>query len=214
MQRGNTQSTSAPQSTRILVADDHAVLRQGLVLMIQTRTPHTVIGEAANGEEALALLRQEQPDLAVVDQTMPRTKGLEVIAKARAEGLGTRFVLLTMHKHPSLAEEARRVGAAACVLKDDAFEELVGALAAALRGYFYTSRSLESGSNPEATSTRLSPREKEIVRSVIDGRTNKEIATQLAISVKTVETHRERLMKKMGANSSADIVRIGIDMGI
>lgn len=199
---------------RVVIADNHAIVRQGLASMVRTQTPYQIVGEASDGEEAWQLVSELRPELAVVDLAMPCRRGLELSSLAREREIPTSFVLLTMHKHSSLVAEAKRDGAAAVVVKDDAFEDLVAGMASALAGHFFISRSLLRPAAPGDRAAPLSPRERQIIRGIIEGKTNKDLAAELEISVKTIQTHRLRLMKKLNAHNTADIVRKGMEMGL
>lgn len=196
----------------VLIADDHVMFRQGLAAMIRARAMLQLIGEAGNGREAWELVVRLRPDVAVLDLSMPEMKGTEVVKRSVEEGLSTRFLILTMHSHDTLVEEAMRVGATGCLVKEDAFEDLESAIRQISAGEFFVSRSLKTGG--AAAGSVLSPREREIARGIIDGLTNKELATRFRSSVKTIETHRVRLMRKMGARNTADIVRLGLERGL
>ncbi len=196
----------------MVIADDHLMFRQGLALMIRARKPYRLLGEAADGAEAWSLVQTEAPEIAILDYSMPELKGTEVTERVVEALLPTKCLILTMHTHDVMANEAYRAGALGCLLKDDAFEDLELAIDAALRGDFFVSRSLSF--DPEQRNVGLSPREKAIVRGIIEGQTNKELADRFQSSVKTVETHRARLMRKLGARNTADIVRLGLEQGL
>ncbi|MEW6156745.1 MAG: response regulator transcription factor [Verrucomicrobiota bacterium] len=206
--------SAASRRIRIVLADDHTMFRQGLSLMVRSQTIYELVGEAKDGAEAWELIESLQPDVAVVDLSMPEARGIELIERAREKSLATKFILLTMHTHDSLVREAMRAGASGCVVKDDAFEDLESAIEEALAGSFFASRSLGWSARDEEAPGLLSPREKQILRGIIEGRTNKELAEICQVSIKTIETHRLRMMKKLGAHNTADIVRKGLEMGL
>ncbi|MEM7012094.1 MAG: response regulator transcription factor [Verrucomicrobiota bacterium] len=197
----------------VILADDHEMFLQGLTSLVETISGYEVISTSADGEAALSQIQALQPHVAIVDSSMPKLSGVEVMEEATVT---TKFVLLTMFTHPQLLADAREAGVSACVSKKDAARELADALAAVDRGEFFASSTMrdmltqiESGHV-----IGLTKREREIMHAVVDGRTNKEIARNLGIAVKTVDTHRERLMKKIGAHNSADIVRYAMQMGV
>lgn len=197
----------------VILADDHEMFLQGLKSLMGGIEGYEVIHTVADGKAALGAIKDRSPDIAIVDASMPEASGIEVME--RTEG-ATKFILLTMFTHPQLLADAREAGVSACVSKKDAARELSNALAAVDRNEFFVSSTMremlmqiESGHV-----IGLTKREREIMHAVVDGRTNKEIANELGIAVKTVDTHRERLMKKIGAHNSADIVRYAMQMGV
>lgn len=200
--------------TRIVIADDHKVFRQGLAELFSEDPSVSVVGMAGDGHEALALARSLRPDVLVLDISMPGLDGLQVAGAIRRENLPVRIVLLTMHKdavNVRLALEARVEG---YVLKDDAFEKLAAAVAAVARGERFYSQVALAGLAPEDAEGVLTPREREVVALVAAGRTTREIAAALGISAKTVETHRQRVMQKLGFHKAAEIVQYAVKMGL
>lgn len=172
-----------------------------------------------DGNEALHAILENKPGLAILDNSMPGLTGIEIARELHRSGHdSTRIVLLTMYAHPHLLTEAKRWGISACVSKEDATAELGKALAATKTGNFYASPKLaeEIEQTPinEAESISLTPREKQILAAIVDGMTNKEIADFLGLSIRTVDHHRERLMRKTGARNTADIVRYAAQMGM
>lgn len=199
--------------TRIVIADDHKVFRQGLAELFSENPSVSVVGMAGDGHEALALARDLRPDVLVLDISMPGLDGLQVAGAIRRAGLPVRIVLLTMHKdavNVRLALESKVEG---YVLKDDAFEQLAAAVAAVARGERFYSPVALVGLAPEEAEGVLTPREREVVALVAVGRTTRQIAAALGISTKTVETHRQRVMQKLGFHKAAEIVQYAIKMG-
>jgi DNA-binding NarL/FixJ family response regulator len=211
--------------TRILIADDHAVLRAGLRLLIETQTDMTCAGEASDGLEALAEAERLQPDLALLDLSMPRLGGLAALTEMRRKAPATRILVLTMHADDEYLRQCLKDGAAGYVLKQAADQELLLAIRAVMRGEVYIHPAMTRGllgdlvdrsrdapglARPEDA---LSEREAEVIKQVARGHTNQEIADQLSLSVKTVETYRSRAMEKLGLTGRAALVRYALDKG-
>jgi DNA-binding NarL/FixJ family response regulator len=209
---------------RILLADDHEVVRKGIRAMLETREGWKVCGEAATGREAVRLAAELRPDVAILDLSMPELDGLEATRQIKRESPRTEVLVFTMHDTPRLIREVLAAGARGYVLKSDASRHLISAVEA-LSDHrpFFTSVVSESilegylqfvsGDDPKAARTAaagtpnlLTRREREIVRLLAENLTNKEIATKLSISVKTVETHRGAIMKKLGLSSIVELV--------
>ena len=213
------------KTTRVLVADDHAVVRKGLRSILESHAGWEVSGEAANGREAVALSLAHKPDIVVMDINMPELNGLEAtrqICKALPE---TRVLILSAHDSEQLVREMLVSGARGYVLKADAGEDLIAAVEALIVGrLFFTSsvsefvmrglRTGEESGNPADLPSRLSPREREVIQLLAEGKTNKEVAAKLDISVKTAETHRKHIMDKLDLHSMSDLVRYAIQNGI
>lgn len=215
----------SPGVIRVLLADDHAVLRSGLKLLLDPRADMVVVGEAGDGAEVLPLAEEHEPDVILLDLTMPRLGGLEVLPLLRQRVPAARVVILTMHDDQSYLRQALRMGAAGYVLKKAADVEVIGAIRAVMRGDVYVHPSLtrslleEMIPNQERSDTddlwsTLSEREQEVLRLVALGYTNQEIAGQLALSVKTVETYRARGMEKLALPSRAALVRFALARGL
>lgn len=203
---------SADKPIRLVVVDDHAMFRDGLISLLGQESDFEVVGIAADGRQAVEICRQQNPDILLVDLAMPEWDGLEVIRRVREAGHCRHAVLLSMHRHPSIAADARRVGAAGYILKEEAFEELADVLRAVLEddSFIEPLGLLKPGIDPPS----LSHREKSVLRYFVQGMTNKEVAAQLSLSVKTIETFRTRMMKKTGARNTADLVRYAVETGL
>ncbi|HEX6212296.1 MAG TPA: response regulator transcription factor [Methylomirabilota bacterium] len=204
---------------RLLLADDHAILRAGLRMLLDAQSDMEVVGEAADGEEALRQARATRPDVAVVDLTMPGLSGVETLQRLRRELPLTRLLVLTMHDDPGYARLAFAAGAAGHVVKDRESAELLAAIRAVHRGRTFVqvdTGELPAEVDPEPPSplAALSAREREVLGLLARGHTNREVAGILALSVKTVETHRARLSDKLGLSGRADIVRVAIAYGV
>lgn len=210
---------------RVVIADDHAVVRQGIRGVLEEVEDLEVVGEAADGNEALALTEQHHPDLVVLDVTMPGKTGLEVARALRDAGSGVRVLLLSMHDEPEYVLEAVRCGADGYVLKDVTPAELRTAVTAIHEGHEYFSarvtHQLSVGLREEIEREQrrsridsLTPREVEVLLLVAQGKTNRGIAEQLEISPRTVETHRERVMGKLRIRSVAGLTRFVVEHGL
>jgi DNA-binding NarL/FixJ family response regulator len=207
-------------NVRILIADDHELIRRGLVASLAERPDWTIVAEAADGRQACELAALHAPDIAVLDLTMPELNGLDVTRHIRASTPKTRILIVTAHESEQLIREVLDAGAMGYVLKSDAGRVLVQAIEALLdERPFFTSkvaryvldgylRSNEDSASPATVG--LSPRERHIVQLLAEGSNNKEVARTLQLSVKTVETHRSNIMRKMEFGSLADLVRYAI----
>jgi DNA-binding NarL/FixJ family response regulator len=203
---------------RVILADDHAMFREGLALLLPPEME--LVAAVSNGRELLEAARVLHPDIVVADVTMPEVGGLEALRTLRDEGLHTRFVILTVHAEPALAAEAVRAGAVGYVVKHAAGEELIEALRLAVAGRTYLSplvsgdvvRRLAQGApSPQDT---LTPRQREVLRLLAEGRRVKEIAAQLGLSVRTVEAHKYEIMRQLEIDNMVDLVKFAIRQGI
>ena len=206
---------------RVLLADDHAVVRDGLKALLQHTAGITVVGEAANGREAVDRAAQLKPDVVVMDLTMPGLNGIEAARQVRERCPATQVVMLSMHSDSEHVYRAFEAGAASFVLKESAGEEVAAAVRAVHAGQRYLSRAItaiEPGIRSRAARTspleRLSAREREVLQLVVEGRSSAEIAATLHLSPKTVETYRVRLMAKLGVRDVPGLVRFAIEHGL
>lgn len=205
---------------RILIADDHEVVRRGIAAQILQRSGWEVIAEATNGRDAVALTARLKPDLIVLDLSMPELNGLAAASQIHASWSEARILILTVHESEQLVREVLAAGAQGYVLKSDAGRILMAALDALLEGgSFFTPKVgkmvldgylRNPSSTEESGSGVLSAREREIVQLLAEGKSTKEVATVLNISVKTAETHRSNIMRKCGFSSLAELVRYAI----
>jgi DNA-binding NarL/FixJ family response regulator len=206
-------------SVRIMIADDHELFRRGLAAELTQVPGWVVAGEAGNGRDAVELAAALKPDLVVLDLTMPELNGLEAARKIISANPAARVLILTAHESEQLVREVLSAGAQGYVLKSDAGRILIAALQSLLDGRsFFTSNVarmvldgyLRSESRDASTPETLSAREREIVQLLAEGNSNKDIARTLKISVKTTETHRSNIMRKMGFGSLPELVRYAI----
>jgi DNA-binding NarL/FixJ family response regulator len=207
---------------RILVADDHQVVRAGLRVLLESKSGWQVCAEAANGREAVEKAAQLKPDVAVLDIGMPLLNGVEATRQIRKLSPKTEVLILTMHDSELLVQEVLGAGAHGYILKDDADRNLVAAVDALRRHKPYlSSRVSEAASNAPGSSRdgavlsqssrgRLTPREREILQLLAEGKSNKEVAGYLGISVKTAETHRANIMLKLDFHSITELVRYAV----
>jgi two-component system, NarL family, response regulator NreC len=210
---------------RILLADDHAVLRSGLRLLLTSQNEFEVIGEASNGIETLTLAEQLQPDLILLDLSMPTLSGLDALPTLRKLVPLARILILTMHDDPQYLRQALKQGASGYVLKKAADAELLSAMRAVLHGEVYVhpsmTRVLLEDMLPQSQSTSdesmweaLSEREQEVLKMVALGHTSAEIGVKLNLSTKTVETYRARGMEKLGLRTRAALVKFALQNGL
>ena len=210
---------------RVVIADDHTLVREGIGALLDRSGDMEVVGAASNGVEALSLMDDLQPDVLVLDLTMPEMTGVEVMEKMRngeAES-STAVVVLSMHADGALVRRAMQAGARAYVLKDSVSYELLTAIRAAHRGATYVSPPVadidlfaepDDDVQDESQVHDLTPREHEVLKRVAEGETNRAIAHGLAISVKTVERHRTAVMTKLGAHNIVELIRIALRHGL
>ena len=214
------------RTVRVLVADDHAIVRTGIRHVLEGEPGFTVVGEAATGPETLALALEHRPDVAVLDISMPGQSGLSVTAELRRHCPDTRVLILSMHDNTEYVLESVRAGAHGYLLKDTAATELRGAVRAVAQGESYFSPPIASRlsavvrgdlaveASPAGLLAQLTGREREVLIGVTRGLTNKEIAAELGISHRTVETHRESLMRKLSLRSVAELTRFALETGV
>lgn len=204
---------------RVLLADDHALMRAGLRALIQEMAGVAVVGEAADGAEALRQIGELRPDIALVDISMPRLNGLEVVARAAASNPRVRVVILSMYAFEEYVRRALLAGAAGYLLKSAGQGELNQALQAVARGEPWLSPPISrmvvaalgrSRADQESSLEQLSMRQREILQLVAEGHSTKDVAALLDVSVKTVETHRTELMRRLGIHGVAGLVRYAI----
>jgi DNA-binding NarL/FixJ family response regulator len=203
----------------VALADDHIIFRQGLLKLLQSAEDITVTGEAGDGHEILTIILREKPAVAILDITMSGLDGFEVFEQIKNNNLTTKVIFLTMHNDPLTAKKALMSKASGYVVKDNAFEDLLYAIRTVSAGGKFISPSISDRIlNPPplrgANHNVLTEREREILALIASGLTNKKIANQLSISIKTVETHRTRILQKLDVHSTADLVKYAIKTGL
>ena len=203
----------------VLIADDHQLVRQGLKALLE-RDGFKVVGEAANGQEALRLVETPPPDVAILDLAMPLLNGVDAAREIQRISPKTKTILLTMHTESRYILEGLRGGAKGYVMKTNAAEDLARAIREAARGDTYLSPEITEAvvqayqNKTEIPLDPLSPRERQVLQLIAEGKTTKEVATALDISVKTAETYRTRIMEKLDLHITADLVRYAIRRGL
>jgi DNA-binding NarL/FixJ family response regulator len=204
---------------RILIADDHPLVRHGLRSVLEAQEGWTVCGEAEDGRSAVKLGLELKPDVFLIDVTMPELNGLDATRQICRERSDAAILILTMHESDQLRADLIRAGARGCLLKSDSPRQLLAAVEAVASGKQYFTHRVTGpiGSNERSpnhttveTPVRLSAREREIVQLLAEGRTNKEIAALLSIAYKTVDAHRTNIMKRLNMHSLADLVRYAV----
>ena len=206
-------------SIRVILADDHLLVRQGLRLVLENENIE-VLGEASDGLEAIRLIQELRPEIAVLDLDMPGLDGLAVLREAARSSPQTRTVILTRHMEEPYAVEALRIGARGYVLKTQASTDLVAAIRHVHRGEVYLSPKISKAvvqaylTNTDAPNGKLSVRERQVLQLVGEGHSTKKIATLLGISVKTADTHRTKVMEKLDIHQTAGLVRYAIRNGL
>jgi DNA-binding NarL/FixJ family response regulator len=210
---------------RVLVADDHAIIREGLRVMLGNQTDMEVVGTAANGREAVRLVAEYKPDVVVLDISMPELNGIEAIFQMLPRHPHIKVIVLSIHETKPYVHRALKAGAKGYLIKETAGLEVVDAVRAVYRGERYLSqrisdllthaffRNLEVPMEASPLE-QLSSREREILQLVAEGKTSQEIAKRLSISPKTVDTYRSRLMQKIGVEDMAGLVKFAIQHGV
>jgi two-component system, NarL family, response regulator NreC len=209
----------------VFLADDHAVLRAGLKLLIHSQPDMHVVGEAGTAEEALRGIRQTRPHVAILDLSLPDFPGLTVVERLRTDGVSTRILVLTMHDEVSYLRAASALGVNGYVAKRSADSELLTAIRTISRGGCYVDSSLSRElaedlmshgrrGEPAEAAAVLSPREKGTLELISLGYTNREIAEKFGVSTKTVETYRVRVGEKLGLKTRADLTRYALESGL
>ncbi len=208
------------RAINILLADDHTIVRQGLKLILSAHSDLQIVGEAANGKEAVELAAKLKPDIVLLDVAMPELNGIEATRKMVEANSRLRVLILSMHKEAVYVRETLRAGARGYILKDAIDTELLNAVRSVARGDGYispaVSGALLSDYRKDVTDPvdLLSPREREVLQLIAEGKTNKEVATKLNLSVYTVDSHRGKIMEKLNLHSTGELVRFAIKRGL
>jgi len=205
---------------KILLADDHSLVRQGFRLILSAQPDMQIVGEAANGREAVELAAKLQPDIVIMDVTMPELNGIEATRRITTAAPRARVLALSMHKDSVYVREILRAGARGYLLKDSVDADLIAAVRSVAKGEGYLSPAV---SDSVLTDYRkhvtdpldlLTSREREVLQMIAEGKTNKEIASTLNLSVYTVEAHRGRVMEKLNLHSTGELVRFALRSGM
>jgi two-component system response regulator NreC len=222
---GDAEQPAPQKIIRVLLADDHTILRAGLRMMLDAQPDIEVVGEASDGRQALAEAQRLQPDVVLMDITMPEMNGIEATRQVKRALDSTRVLILTMHENEEYLFQVLRAGASGYILKEAASTELISAIRIVCAGRFYMSPSAQSmmvgdylqrvRSGEERDSySALTEREREILKLVAEGHTNNQIAERLFISPKTVDTHRTHIMDKLNLHSRAELVKYAMRRGL
>ena len=210
---------------RIVLAEDHTILREGLRALLSADPDFEIIGEAADGREAVRFVEKQVPDLILMDLSMPRMTGMDAIREIKKRYPQTKIIALTVHKTEEYLRTTLQAGADGYVLKDATHEELMMSIQSVLKGETYLSPGVSGkviegylegveGQAPASTLGLLSQREREVLKLIAEGYKNKEIAADLCISLKTVEKHRANLMKKLDLHNAAALTAYAIEQGL
>lgn len=230
--RARASAAAAPESrtpTRVLISDDHAIVRRGVRTMIETDPSFEIVGEASSGNETLELVKLLKPHIVVLDISMPGENGLDVTRRLRREAPDVKILILTMHFAEEVARECLRAGARAYVVKTDSDQDVLAAVRAVrderayftpqiqdlyYTGYMDCKPNAPPEKNGELPLDRLTPREVEVVKMLCEGLSNKEVASSVGISTRTVESHRNNVMRKLHLVAFSQLVRYAIRHGV
>jgi DNA-binding NarL/FixJ family response regulator len=210
-------------STTIVLADDHTVVRQGIRKLLETREDFRIVGEASDGEEAVKLVLEKKPDVALMDIWMPRLSGIDATRRIGKRGLQTKVLVLSMHESRDYVEEVLRAGAAGYIVKNAAADDLLDAIDAVCDGVSYlspaiTQQVVDAIARPDLSAPSglgvLTDREREVLQLIAEGLSSKEIAAMLGVSLKTVDSHRSNLMEKLDIHKVSGLVRFAIRTGL
>lgn len=207
---------------KILIADDHALVRSGIITLLKSEKEFTIVGEACDGEAAVDQVQNLNPDIVLMDISMPKQSGLEAAAIIRKKFPSTRVLILTMHDNEEYAYQIWNSGAGGYILKNSDKSELITAIKEVVGGRRFFSRTLSDKMvdyykrrpKPAGDPAILTKREREIIKLIADGMTNQEIADRLFISPRTVDTHRSNIMQKLDVKNTAALVRFALEKGI
>jgi DNA-binding NarL/FixJ family response regulator len=218
-----------PPISRVLISDDHAVVRRGVRALVETDPSLVVVGEAATGTETIDQVQKLKPDIVVLDISLPEKNGLDVTRLLRRESPETKVVILTMHFAEEVARECLRAGARAYVVKSDSNDEVLAAVRAVrderafftpqIKDLYYTGYmdcvpNAPAGADGEIPIDRLTTREREVVKLLCEGMSNKEVAYSVGISTRTVESHRNNVMRKLNLDAFSQLIRYAIRHGV
>lgn len=203
--------------TKILIADDHAIVRQGLRATLEREADFNVLAEAENGQIALDLIEKLQPEIAILDVDMPQMNGFDVLRQIKEKDFSTEVIFLTVHREGDLLDEALRLGAKGFVLKDSAIADITNSIRAVLKGEFFTSPAMTSylisrsmSSSKDSGLETLTPTERKVLKLLADYKTTKEIAAEMFVSPRTVETHRANISLKLNLSGSHALMKYAL----
>ncbi len=209
--------------TTIVVADDHKIVREGLVRLLEERDDFSVIGEASDGEEAVQMVLDRQPDVVIMDIWMPRLGGIDATRRIGKKGSNAKILVLSMHESRTYVEEVLRAGASGYIVKNSAPSDLIQAIDAVCSGASYLSPAITQqvvdaiarpGDGSPSGVSVLTDREREVLQLIAEGLSSKEIASMLGVSLKTVDSHRSNLMEKLDIHKVSGLVRFAIRAGL
>jgi len=209
--------------TTIVVADDHKIVREGLVKLLEGRADFSVIGEASDGEEAVQMVLEKKPDVVIMDIWMPRLSGIDATRRIGKRGSQAKILVLSMHESRTYVEEVLRAGAAGYIVKNSASSDLLQAIDAVRAGSSYLSPAITQqvvdaiarpGDSSPSGVAMLTDREREVLQLIAEGLSSKEIAGMLGVSLKTVDSHRSNLMEKLDIHKVSGLVRFAIRAGL
>ncbi len=205
---------------RIVIADDHALVRDGIRARLELEDNLEIVAEAADGYEAVTQTRLHQPDIVMLDISMPNCNGLEAARLIRKENDSCKILFLSMHDNAEYVQAGMKTGANGFLLKDVCAQGMISAITSVAAGGFYFSKSIslsalnEEADKPKPCNYDLTDRERDVLTGIAHGKANKEIALELGIGVRTVESHRQRMRDKLGGGNAAQLTRIAMDMGL
>ena len=209
--------------TTIVVADDHKIVREGLVKLLEGQADFSVIGEAADGEEAVKMVLEKKPDIVIMDIWMPRLSGIDATRRIVKRGSQTKVLVLSMHESRTYVEEVLRAGASGYIVKNSASSDLLQAIDAVQGGASYLSPAITQqvvdaiarpGDSSPSGVAMLTDREREVLQLIAEGLSSKEIAGMLGVSLKTIDSHRSNLMQKLDIHKVSGLVRFAIRAGL
>ena len=207
----------------IVVADDHKIVREGLIRLLEAREDFTVVGEAATGEEAVALVLEKRPDIVLMDINMPKLSGIDATRQLGKAGCQSKILVLSMHESRTYVEEVLRAGASGYVVKNSASTDVHNAIDAIRSGASYLSPAITQqvvdaiarpGDAKPSGISMLTAREREVLKLIAEGLSSKEIASDFGISLKTIDSHRSNLMEKLDIHKVSGLVRFAIRVGL
>ena len=209
----------------VMIADDHAIVREGVIKLLNTQSDIDIVAQAYDGIDAIEKVKQHQPNVLVLDISMPRMNGMDALRVIREEAPDTQVVILSMHDKESYAKQVLDAGAQAYVLKGAPSSELLAAIRAARSGHYYLSHEMQSDmidayldkprkNLDEETYATLSRRERQVFQLIIDGQSSSKIGHTLCVSHKTVEKHRANIVRKLGISNPVDMVKYAVRIGV